>query len=236
MLIISNLKTKALNAKDLWGNYGWKKFLGEILPWHFFRHYVFYSQELSTQVWDSSSSPAVENFHMEQVGEDNCSHIMAVRPGFYTREILMKRFQEEHICFLGWLEDKPVHLRWNFVGSIYLPYLGRTLCLAPGEIWADEGYTSPLYRGRGIYDYASRHVRSSLYAQGFKRISNTFASWQHSLQMQSQYLGMERIGEAKYLNLFGFKKYFWQGGVVDCGDQTIILNPSHNTFTNSSEV
>lgn len=224
MLIPSGLKIKALNAKDLLHFYGWKRFLGEILPWHFCRSYVFYSQELSSMGGNKPVPPSLSNFYIKQATENDCAAIMAVRPGYYTPEILKKRFQQGHICFLGWKDDRPIHLRWNFIGSIYLPYLKRTLCLGPGEIWADEAYTAAEFRDHKLFAHTGYLLRRILYDHGFTRVSNAFAAWSLSLHRYSEDIGMRRIAEVRYLNLPGYRKYVWEGEIVDRGDQTIVLN------------
>lgn len=169
-LFISKLYT----ASDLFKEHGWMRFVGDIIPWLFHRRYIFYSQPIDDPVLLYSCQIP---FRLEQVKEKDFPHLIKLRPGFYDLSLIRKRIKEGHICFLGWSGQKPIHIRWIFVRSLYLPYLHRTLILYPGEVYRDEAFTLPDYRRKGVYSYAGYLMRYALKELGYNRLFCMFASW-----------------------------------------------------------
>jgi len=214
------LMSKIHIAVDLLKEHGWRRFIGEIIPWLFHRRYIFYSQPIDNPVLLYSCQIP---FRLEQVKEKDLSHLIKMRPGFYDLSLLQKRKKDGHICFLGLSGQKPIHLRWVFIRSIYLPYLQRKLILYPGEVYVDEAYTLPGYRQKGVYSYAGYLMRHALKELGFDRLICMFASWNLSPQSQAERMGLEKVGEGGYWNIFGYKKYFWKGMVQDNGEKKISI-------------
>lgn len=210
--------SKLYTASDLFKEHGWKRFVGEIIPWLFYRRYIFYSQPIDDPVFLYSCQIP---FRLEQVKEKDFPHLIKLRPGFYDISQIRKRIKEGHICFLGWSGQKPIHIRWIFVRSLYLPYLHRTLILYPGEVYRDEAFTLPDYRRKGVYSYAGYLMRQVLKELGYDRLVCMFASWNLSPQSQAERMGLEKVGEGGYWNILGYKKYFWKGMVQDKGDGKI---------------
>ncbi len=206
-------------AVDLIQGFGLKKFTREILPWHFSRTYIFYSmdllaQERPVQTPDSAEKPpAVSDFRLEMADQSDLAHIMAARPHYYTQAQLKNRFQAGHLCFLGWVRNEPVHLRWHFVHSIYLPYIKRDLKLSGQEVWADEGYTKPDYRRSGIFAYAGTLITGTLAEMNFQRLSCAFASWNKTPQRIDRERGMKPVGEILYRNYIFHHTYRYSGSV-----------------------
>jgi len=56
---------------------------------------------------------------------------MALRKGYYKRDLLARRLDKGQICFLGWSGEDLVHARWMFSGTFYVPYLRRRIALGP---------------------------------------------------------------------------------------------------------
>ncbi len=220
-------------AVDLVHRFGLKKFSVEILPWHFSRKYIFYSMQLHSP---DASTPAPSDFRLTLADESDLMQIMAARPHFYTEAQLKKRFQAGHMCFLGWIKTEPVHLRWNFVHSVYLPYLKRNLILSDQEVWADEAYTHPVHRRSGIYAYAGNLITRSLAEMNYQRLSCTFASWNTFPQRIALERGMKPMGEIVYHNYLVHYKYSYSGSVQERDGNTIeIGEKSYRTRISSSE-
>ncbi|NOR15686.1 MAG: hypothetical protein GQ544_08280, partial [Candidatus Aminicenantes bacterium] len=201
--------------------------------------YVFYSMDLRPQVEtpplpNSSAKPPVpHDFRLELAGDSDLKHIMAARPFYYTEEHLKKRFQAGHMCFLGWIKNEPVHLRWHFINSLYLPYLKRTLRLANQEVWADEAYTHPVHRRSGIYAYAGNLITRSLAEMNYQRLSCAFASWNASPQRIALERGMKRIGEVVYYNYIIQQRFVYSGLIHEGEGNSIEIG--EKTLQNSNE-
>ena len=219
------LKTEFMNAVRLVQDSGIQTFLFRILPWHFFRRFTVYSQALTSQVRVGPYSGRAD-LRIEMATEKNLSHIMGLRPLFYRRGQLMKRFQERHLCFIGWIGDDPVHIRWHFKNSRYLPYIKRRVMLSSRDIWSDEAYTHPGYRRRGIYASAAVQTNGILAELGYRNIFCAVASWNSSSLRSVLKRGMQPVGEIDYRNIFLFRKYKFSGSIrelkgdrIGVGDQ-----------------
>ncbi|MBN1222538.1 MAG: hypothetical protein JXB23_04780 [Candidatus Aminicenantes bacterium] len=214
---------KFLTAYDLAQRFGWRTFLDKIVPWVFVRRYVFCSKSISEPI---PESPSAVPLRLELATEKDLPALMALRPHYYELQVLQKRMQEGHLCFLGWSLDSPIHVRWVFVKSLYLPYLHRTLLLSSKQVYFDEAYTSPEFRGRKIFSMAGNRVRLRLWELGYKSEISIFASWQACSQTLAARIECEKVGEAKIVNWLGLRKFYWKGSIQNHGDGKISIFPS----------
>lgn len=223
ILYPSRFRSKFLTAYDLAQRFGWQRFLGSIVPWLFIRRYVFCSKS----IYDlPPESPPAVPLRLELATEKDLPFLMALRPHYYELRILQKRLEEGHLCFIVWRGNRPVHVRWMFVKSLYLPYLHRTLLLSSGQVYFDEAYTIPEFRGRGIFHTARNGIRLRLGELGYQSEISVFASWQAYSQSIAVRIKREKVGEGKIVNWPGLRKFYWKGAVQDHGDGKISILPS----------
>ena len=214
-------------AADLVRGVGLNKFVREILPWHFSRKYVFYSMGLNPKMESvplpesTEKRQAPPDFRLELAGLSDLPHILTARPHYYTEEQLKMRFQAGHMCFIGWIKNEPVHLRWHYVHSIYLPYLKRNLMLSERQVWADEGYTRPEYRRRGIFAHAGILITRVLADMNYQRLSCAFASWNKTPLRIDRERGMKPVGEILYRNYLVHHTYRYSGSVKELEGNSI---------------
>ena len=226
-LFESRLQNRLTIAVDLIREFGPKKFMGKILPWHFSRKYTFYSMDLPSLQEASLLSvppikpPGLSDFRLELATESDVAHIMAARPHFYSQEQIRIRIQAGHMCFIGWIKDEPVHLRWHFIRSLYLPYLKRTLRIGAQEVWADEGYTKPGYRRSGIFAFAGALITQALAEMNYQRLSCAFASWNITPRRIDEERGMKPVGEIIYRKYFGHHIYSSSGRIREYAGEII---------------
>ena len=211
-----------MNAATLTRDYGLSTFLFQILPWHFSRRFTVYSQALASQIQAGPFSGPSE-LRVGLATEKNLSHIMGLRPGLYNRKQLKHRFREGHMCFIGWIRNDPVHIRWFFKKSRYLAYINRRVILSSRDIWSDEAYTHPGYRHRGIYTSTAVQTNCLLADMGFRRVSCAIASWNSAPLQSVLKRGMQPVGDIVYRNIFLFRKYSFSGLIKDLeGDKIAI--------------
>jgi hypothetical protein len=222
-LYSSSLRSKCLTAHDLAQRFGWSRLLGKIVPWLFVRRYFFCSKPVQDL---APESPTAVPLRLELATEKELPTLMALRPHYYELQVLQKRLEEGHLCFLGWSGNKPIHVRWMFVKSLYLPYLHRTLLLSPGQVYFDEAYTAPEFRGLRIFSTAGNFIRLKLRGLGYKNEISVFASWQAYSQTLAARIEREKVGEAKIVNWPGLRKFYWKGSIQDHGDGKISIVPS----------
>lgn len=219
-LFLTGLKPKVHLLSDMTQEFGWPKILTEILPWLIYRRYQFFSQKIEVP---SDIPGAGIPFHLSSVKENDIDEIMTLRKGFHDLDILRHRLREGHICFLGWNRERLIHIRWIFTHSVYLPYLHRTLVLRSGEVYGDETYTLPEFRRHGVLVHAGFLVRKHLKELGYRRIICAAASWNSFIQKYAERMKYFKVGEAGYLNLAGYKKFFSRGGIKELNSKEIVI-------------
>jgi hypothetical protein len=217
-LYSSTFKTKCSTALDIVREFGWIKFAGEIIPWHFVRRYRLYSESLHTT---NVGSPAQIPVCVEILAEEAIHSLMEIRPHYYQLPLLQKRLKEGHFCFVARTGDTPIYISWMFVRSIYVPYLRKTLLLSPGEVYIDETYTVPEFRRLGVFSYGGYLARLKLRELGYERCSYAFASWQAINRRTSIRRKIDMVGEINIVNLPGFRKVSWKGSICEHGDGKI---------------
>jgi GNAT superfamily N-acetyltransferase len=121
--------------------------------------------------------------------------------------------EEGHACFLGWVGGKPAHVRWIFVKSVFLPYLGRSIALGPGEAYSDESYTRPEFRRRGLARQAIRLLARRLPDLGFRRLIALVVPWNAATARALEENGIRRVGECGY-GWKGWTRLFFTSGSV----------------------
>jgi hypothetical protein len=211
---------------DVFRQIGAKRFLLEIPPWLVRRRYIFYAG-----LYTGSPADVVAPqfpYRLDPVLEGDLHQLVALRPDVYTLPQLRARLQQGHLAFVGRSGGTTVHVRWIFVGSVYLPYLSRRLVLAPGEGYLDEVYTVPAWRRRGVETAAAVQMRTALHARGFRRIICAIAEWNRTPQQVGEAQGNERVGSGGYWDILGYKKFFWDGSVRDHGNGDVSVGQEHN--------
>jgi hypothetical protein len=215
------LVRKAGVGLDLLRMHGLPKFAFRILPWLLRRRYFLYELNLaSLGVVDEVTA----RVRLTEAGPADIPLLLGIRPGYYDVDLLGERFRRGHLCFIGWLGDRAVHLRWAFVGSCQVPYLRRALVLAPGEILSDEVFTVPGFRGEGIYQVCADLSRALLRRRGFRRYLAFFASWDGFLIQAAGRKGMMPIGEARWTLGPACRRLRLRGALREMGEGRISVD------------
>jgi GNAT superfamily N-acetyltransferase len=84
-------------------------------------------------------------------------------------EDVRRRLQAGDECFAAWVEGRIVHACWVSTGTARITFLGRALDLAPDEIYADESYTAPGFRGHNVAAQRSAAMARHYRAAGYRR-------------------------------------------------------------------
>jgi GNAT superfamily N-acetyltransferase len=210
--------SKRFAAADLIEMLGWRKAVREVAPWLLERKYLFFWYDLRHI---AAARPAGAPISLERAGESNLSDIMALRPGYYTRELLEKRLARGHAGFLGRSRGRPVFSRWVFLDRVYLPYLGRTLSLPQGDCFTDETYVAPPFRGQGIFSGSVFSFQTALREMGMVRTFSAVASWNEAPLKDAPRAGGILFGACRIIRRFGGRAVSWKGEIRDAGDGTI---------------
>jgi hypothetical protein len=79
------------------------------------------------------------------------------------------RLARGDLCFIGLSDDRLVHVFWVAVRESWIPALGATLRLEPGDAYAYESFTAENIRGQGVQPAVTVFVLRYEQAHGFRR-------------------------------------------------------------------
>ncbi len=157
--------------------------------------------------------PVPESLRWTPLTEAELDHILAMNRALSETEI-RRRWKEGQECLLCWSDESLVHYRWDATASTYLPYLGKTLRLLPGDTHATDVFTHPLFRGRGIQTASSVLALHRAKELGFSRFITMPAWWNApSLRVNLEKTGRRVVGTVGCWNL-GVRSYHFTTGDV----------------------
>lgn len=213
---------QAAVALDLIRVHGAPKFFVRILPWMIRRRYILYSGSFDTPLPDFRADIPLK---IGPARPADLALIARIRPGFFNLDRVRERFDQGHVCFLAWAGDRPVHARWAFGGSVFLPYLSKRLVLGARDIFYDETYTVPSFRHRGV-DYQTLRVLLAWFKEkGYARHHCLLTSWDISLHRRASAFCMKRTGEVGGWSVLGFKGLTCRGLIRDEGRGLMSIVP-----------
>jgi len=213
-------KSKLHAARTVLEEMGPVPFLTKVMPWFLRRKYIFYSERIRVP---EAYLPPPAGFHFGFAGKEDLDSLLALRKRYYKREMLERRLDLGHMCFLGWNGKDLVHIRWLFSGTIYVPYLRRKIVPGPDEVYQDESYTAPSFRRQNIYVGGGRQLRIWLLERGFNRLTVATASWNTPARQAVLKSGMTEFASFGYWQGPGTRRFFWSGAIEVHDDGTIIF-------------
>lgn len=190
------------------------KFFGRILPWLVFRRYFLFE---GSPAASPRTSATLDSMRVRRAGPADVPAILRIRPGYYSLHQVWERLEQGHQCFIVWASDEPVNIRWCFVGSVFLPYLGRTLVLDRDEVYFDEVYTVPRYRKQNLDVRSYLFMVSWLKRRGFKKHFCFLTSWDTRLHWCYRTLHLKRTGEVRSWNFWKLRRLVLRGGLKNIG-------------------
>jgi len=212
------IRSKFHTACVVLGEMGPVPFVTKVLPWSFRRLYVFYSETIRVP----GAYPALPaQFRFGFAGKEDLDPLMALRKGYYKRDLLERRLDKGQICFLGWSGKDLVHARWMFSGTFYVPYLRRRIALGPDEVLGDEAYAAPDFRRQNIYACGGRLLRIALLERGFNRLIVAIASWNTPARQAVLKTSSNEIARFGYWTWPETRKFFSSGDIEVLDDGTI---------------
>lgn len=211
-------RSKFHTARVVLGEMGPVPFLMKVLPWSFRRQYIFYSERIRVP---EACPPLPARFRFGTAGKKDLDDLMALRKGYYKRDMLERRLDMGQMCFLGWSSEDLVHARWAFSGTFYVPYLRRRIDLGPHEVLGDEAYTAPDFRRQNIYACGGRLMRIALLERGFNRFTVAIASWNTSARLAVLKAGSTESARFGYWAWPKTRKFFSSGDIEVLDDGTI---------------
>jgi hypothetical protein len=206
----TGLRSRLRSAADAARLTGAWRFASRVLPWSLARDYSIFSQDLNAIV--PFSAPRIP-CGIRPAAKEDIPAIMGLRPGYYSRAVLERRFEAGHLALVGRVGARSAYCHWALIGTIEVPYLRGRLVLGPGEALTDEIFVHPDFRRSGIYEYGSGLIRKALRERGFRTIFSAVASWNDVPRRVMIKSGMMEIARARSRNIPGFARVRWSGRV-----------------------
>ena len=142
---------------------------------------------------------------------DDVAAYKTFRPNVAQRKI-ERRLEQGHRCFTSWHGEKIIDAGWTATGTVAVPYLGRVLCLEPGDIYSYDAYTLPEYRGYGLYMARNSFTARTNQKEGFKRSVALVAPENYTAWLILTRSGLETIGEYSFVRL-PLRGIYWQRAI-----------------------
>jgi GNAT superfamily N-acetyltransferase len=216
----ARVRRKLAVGRDLLRIHGPARFFGRIVPWTYSRRYFLFEGLSAGPTLDPGAAVTVR-CSLARPGD--LPLLLSARPGFYSLDRLEERLAAGHACFIAWLDGRPAGIRWAFTGSVYLPYLSRTLVLARDEAYSDELYVVPRFRGRGVDEGNFSFMRSWFSDRGYRKHYCLLTPWDDRLRRRYERRGMAKAGEVVRLGGPLGRKYRWHGLFYDLGQGRVAL-------------
>lgn len=92
--------------------------------------------------------------------------------GFFPRGNVSetrRRLEAGQLCFVARHRGRLVCANWATTKAAWIPYLGCTIQLAPGEVYTYELFTSPDFRGQNIAPAVKAHQLRQFRRAGYSR-------------------------------------------------------------------
>ena len=112
-------------------------------------------------------------------------------------------------CFVSWHGDDIIDACWTATGSVYVPYIKRSLLIPDREVYSYDSYTHPAFRGRGIYMARNSYTARLHQEEGFQRSIALVAFENYSAWLILTRSGLRTLGAYHYLRT-PLKGFYWE--------------------------
>jgi hypothetical protein len=150
---------------------------------------------------------AVLPFRVEPLGEAHLDAYRALRPDQDAAEV-HRRLEAGHWCVAVWLDEQIIGALWLAGGRARIEYLGRDLELGPDEVYAYDGYTSPVFRGSGASPLRTAWSIRHASGLGYRRLLATFLPENQPALPLWNRVGYRRLGVIGYVKLGPWRRDF----------------------------
>jgi hypothetical protein len=143
-------------------------------------------------------------------------------PAMSAREV-RRRWGEQQVCLVCWIGTEVASYRWDTAAATYLPYLGRRLRVAPGDVITLETRTLPGHRRTGAGSVLLKAKLDSVRGHGVRRLVGLVAAWNRPSLAWAAAVGWAQLGVVGYRRVGWRRRYFVEGALRLEGDDVVIL-------------
>jgi hypothetical protein len=176
------------------------RILGARILTTFYRRMVFMTYKLEGREIPVYSAQIVLEYRALE--ERDAISYLKLRPD-QTQALYERRLGIGNQCYSAWHDGTLVDVCWSAAGSAYVDYLGRNLAFDEGDIYCFDSFTSPDYRGRGVYMARNSWQARINQSQGFKRSVALVAYENYAAWLILSRSGLKPAGTYHYIRLPG---------------------------------
>ena len=188
---------------------GWR--LAWVGPlWLVCRRYLVLTRDLTTALPPVPHRP---DLRWTTLTETDAPRLVAMNPTLGLAEV-RRRLAEGQECHLCWSGNALAHYRWEATGPVYLPFLGLTLRLLPGDVCGSWSFTHPVFRGSGMHTATTLAALHRLRSRGLRRTLSLVAWWNDAaLQVTRDRAGRNVVGAVARWQVGPWRRHVAEGAV-----------------------
>jgi hypothetical protein len=188
--------------------------------WLVRRQFLVFSRDLCDPLPDL---PLPAGLVFRPLAVEEIGQLEAVNPSMHPGEV-ERRLAEGQRCLVGWLESRPVFYSWWFSdGSIFLRYVGLRLQLQPGDIFSDDTFTAPAFRGQNMSPAGQHEYYRLAREMGYRRDLGMSVPWSGPAMRVAAKTGRDVVARIDRWQLGPWRRYVLHGAArVQDGTLTIL--------------
>jgi hypothetical protein len=132
---------------------------------------------------------------------------MVFRQNEHAGEI-RRRLDEGQWCFVAWHDRHIINAAWAVTGHARIEYLSMEILLAPDEVYAYDGFTSPAFRGLGVTPTREIEMMRYFRDHDYRRLIAAISPENRSVFRAVERVGWGRIGVIGYIGLGPWRHVF----------------------------
>lgn len=174
----------------------WSLFWTKVLT-TFFRRVIFAVRSLEDPIPNLRSRLAVS---ITTLSTADLAAYLRFRPEQGLKKI-RERLGRGHRCYASWYQGQIIDVTWVAVGRAYFQYLRRDMLLKPQDVYVYDSFTSPAFRGQGLYQAKVAYVMRRCKEQGYSRNVAVYAVENRAVRKMLTRMGVRYVGTYHALKL-----------------------------------
>lgn len=134
---------------------------------------------------------------------------------------LQRRLSQGHRCYASWYQGQIVDVTWIAAGRAYIDYLDRDILLHPQDAYLYDSFTSPAFRGRGLYAAKLAYISHRCKEEGYSRTVAVYAMENKAVYKMLARLNTQYVGTYYRLKI-GPWQMVWRSGHSDAALPTLV--------------
>jgi hypothetical protein len=203
---------------DLCRNLGWRRGVLLAIAWLARREFLVLVRKLDRVGTLPSPDASIRWVHLK---DEHAGLLPRLNPALKAGEISRRRL-EGQVCDLAFVGESLAHYRWTATSPVYLPYLGKSCVVEPGDLLVTELFTHPAFRRLGIHRQSVCRSVTMAQQSGSRRHLSLVAKWNVPVLSTADKTGAGIVGSVGYWNLGFFRSYFARGAVRLDGGRVLL--------------